>query len=286
MKFFGFITTVIFGITFFSSCQKEVSTDIPDGRVQGGDSIYIKQLVTLDTTKPSGQDTVYNVVLEYDNQKRAVQLTSWFYGAPNSVTYIRRFYNGNDTLPFKSITGRTPTFSSSSDTTFYTYSNGLLVRDSVIGLNTAGNVVNIESRNFTITGNDVLLVGRSYASYDPASLLYSNTALYTRTLSNGNIVLQETSSTAVYLFLITDQRTVAVYDNHPNPLYRVDFQQPLIDEGAQQKNNTLQFTTSDLSGLGSSTTNYSFRYRSDGYPLSSVYTSAGRTLKDLYFYTN
>src|SRR5215813_5428277 len=102
---FSFMVTVI-----LFSCQKEVSVDTGRGNGTGGttnDSIVLSKIVTLDTTRPSGLDTVDITLFSYDSQGRLAEMNSnGREDSSSSPVYTyhdinRLYYNGSDTLPYK-----------------------------------------------------------------------------------------------------------------------------------------------------------------------------------------
>src|SRR5688572_18026588 len=84
------------------SCRR--STD-DQGPVK--DSTYLAMTYTLDTTYPSGKDTITKEVFTYDAQKRIIQVHMFQYlrGIRGSDGYKITFYsyNGNETLPYRLI---------------------------------------------------------------------------------------------------------------------------------------------------------------------------------------
>ncbi len=110
-RIFYFI--VISGITIFSfvSCQKDYSpTIVPttDSTIKPtNDSTLLKMYVKLDTSHTPGRDTLVKMEFEYDNLKRVNQFRySEYDSATGEFDYefnFQFFYNGTDTLPFKSI---------------------------------------------------------------------------------------------------------------------------------------------------------------------------------------
>src|SRR4029078_9855 len=82
---------------FFISCQKEVSPDILTGTQN--DSIYISKIIELDTTKPSGSDTVWIDSYIYDAQKRLFRFKEAEYDASGELwsDTVELHYQGSQT---------------------------------------------------------------------------------------------------------------------------------------------------------------------------------------------
>lgn len=95
-----FLLLLLSAILFFS-CQREIDI-LPDTTPNEGTVLW--KYVEMDTTMPSGLDTVDVYFFEYDLQKRIVRLTNYYRddtsSSPaypyNSITEF--FYTGNDTL--------------------------------------------------------------------------------------------------------------------------------------------------------------------------------------------
>ena len=94
------ITLVIqsgFLLLTFGSCQKEITSNELDSSASSNDSIYLDKVYQLDL---STMDTIVAVVLTYDSQKRVTAMASPV-GSFDYTNYAY-YYNGTDTLPYKS----------------------------------------------------------------------------------------------------------------------------------------------------------------------------------------
>ncbi|MBL0357872.1 MAG: hypothetical protein IPP72_13735 [Chitinophagaceae bacterium] len=87
----------------FSSCQKNVVDDFPNGFQN--DSSYLKKVISFDTTRPAGLDTGIVHEYFYDNLKIVIKPLFTEYGVGGvQYTHTSRFYYLNvDTLPFKMV---------------------------------------------------------------------------------------------------------------------------------------------------------------------------------------
>lgn len=284
--FAGFISALFF-IFFFSSCQKEVEGNLP-GLIQS-DSSFVDRIIALDTSLPAGSDTTEKMFFSYDNSKRLSKSTQ-LYGTGFIGSSITDFlYSGNDTLPSKKISREVYTgLWDYTDTTYYTYSNGFVVKDSTISHDNSNNVIGAAVRQYSISGTTV------------------NKGLRTYDFNGGNFVLQSSSNSVLTVIftagnlvsqtLVTGTNTFesvqAVYDNKPNPILKAfktkypeadtpDWQSWLV-----QKNNPSQVQYKEM-GSPIETENYVYTYRRDGYPVKFTYfTTAGFQLsnKVLFFY--
>jgi len=292
MNFFT-ATFLLLIIISVSSCQKELDIDPnnPPPPVSTNDSIYLSKFIALDTTLPSGQDTLYIMEFFYDNNKRLTRST----GAENDPPAFdawedKYFYTGNDTLPYMVI--ENSTYQGSPyivDTVLYTYTNGIVSRDTSNSY-FVNNGARFDQSGFRYTksGNSVAIKG-TYTFYvygpPPDVTQYSGTA--SLVYSGENIIQQTTTpGTLAYDYM------QATYDNEVNPLYRFDVHYPLLGAGRinfdAQKNNEVS------SDLGDSPTSLYWKYRTsyvyrlDGYPLISRtidLLDPGHHEKGLFFYT-
>lgn len=127
----GKVFAIIFIIIFFFSCGRK-SGDILLPRTQN-DSVYIKSLFVLDSSRSNYRDTVLKFYFEYDANKRISQISEFRWeDATNNFKFsseVNFSYQGLDTLPSMLLT--TIRYNSVLyDTIYLTYSNGRIIRDS------------------------------------------------------------------------------------------------------------------------------------------------------------
>lgn len=173
------------------------------------------------------------------------------------------------------------------DTTYYTYSNGFIVKDSTITHDNTNSVIGAVVRQYSISGTTVSKGLRTYDFNGGNFVLQSsNNSLLTVTFTAGNLVSQ-TLVTGTNTF----ESVQAVYDTKPNPILKAfktkypeadtpDWQSWLV-----QKNNPSQIQYMEMGGP-LETESYVYTYRGDGYPVKFIYsTTAGFQLsnKVLFF---
>lgn len=265
------------------SCQNEFSIDdVP--LVNSPDSTRLSKYIEFDTTQVSGLDTLDISNYNYDNlQRLTLQEYTEFDGAGVKVNLYKAFlyYNGTDTLPFKTIRNRysLPGLNlQTSDTSFYSFANGKIVSDS----NSFG------VTKFSYSNN--LIFEKRYSSF-PGMPIDSNTFYMTRL--NGNLVLQiDTLSggSEVENFSFT-------YDNKNNPFHRLPISsferlRPYYklelynDEMIYEKNNPTQILQTNTVSLFHF--KYAYEYNANGYPkIARVtdQTNPSTFYKVKFFYT-
>jgi hypothetical protein len=303
---------VLFLIMFLASCGKELSVE--NGTLPGSpaptvpippvvnDSILVRQLVALDTTKPAGSDTVYNFLAIYDAQKRCVYSTIISYdtpGVPDTSVISKFLYMGSDSFPYKSTSRYyigTPDYQL--DTVFYNY-GGIprrLLSDSVVGGNTFFNT----AQNSAYQYGPAYITGISH--YYDASLPNGNdTARFYVQKTNGNITTQKDTigfNTFPGSFAQIQNYTV-VYDTKPNPLHRLNVSRDFLTFNVDfvynniGTNNATSIRLIQEYAIGApfvSTHQYNYSYRIDGYPVEIIAKDLGSTRpikynKIRYYYT-
>ncbi|MFZ1534389.1 MAG: hypothetical protein WAT14_09475 [Chitinophagaceae bacterium] len=284
---FASLIIALFMVSSFSSCQKEVEGNLPV--LIQSDSSFIDKIIALDTTLPAGADTTEKMFFSYDNAKRLSKSTQ-LYGTGFIASSVTDFlYAGNDTLPYKKISREVYTgLWDYTDTTYYTYSNGFIVKDSTITHDNTNSVIGAVVRQYSISGTTVSKGLRTYDFNGGNFVLQtSNNSLLTVTFTAGNLVSQ-TLVTGTNTF----ESVQAVYDTKPNPILKAfktkypeadtpDWQSWLV-----QKNNPSQIQYMEMGGP-LETESYVYTYRGDGYPVKFTYsTTAGFQLsnKVLFFY--
>ena len=139
-RYFGALIIVL-SYVFFTSCQKEIDWDKED--LFGNDSTTLQKLVVLDTNYVSGIDTVIKWELLYTSDKKLSRIYYTGYrnvaGPSRTLLFEELIYNyqGVNAYPESIIDKFSDPQDPSrnySDTTFFTYNNGLIVKDSTISL--------------------------------------------------------------------------------------------------------------------------------------------------------
>ena len=285
----SYLFVITISILAIVSCQREVDDTINrTTNPNSNDSNYIIQYVEIDTTAAPGSDTMNKYDFYYDNAKRisGYLLTEYNYN-PDMKSYseVKYYYNGTDTLPFKTAT-RIQDGLSYLDTTFHTYSNGKISSDSVIFYRENNHeLLYTHTSSFSPSGSNVFYKYRrvNYLLGSPNVTVDSGLVNIIRT---GNNISTQTSPSGV----LFGDYSKFTYDNKINPLYRIDIHYPLMgfSEFDAEKNNFLSYENGlDPSNLYS---HYiiSYHYRSDGYPLTlkkSDLTDPSYTAKGFFYYT-
>ena len=270
------------------ACQREVDPGFlrPANPNDSHDSIYLKQYTKLDTTLPSGSDTLLRSMISYDAQKRVIMISEYDF-IFNELTVINYFYSGSDTLPYKTVMNYGDFISDYRDTSFFTYTNGIVSRDSTITFDITNNTFfDTRVKIFTPSGNNTFIQSRGYFGYPPITPAYQWNGAMLQTRVNGNLTRQDDTSTYNVKHSIRDHYE-ADYDNKINPLYRVTIHYPINDFDTQ-KNNITEEKAWDGPGVFQIHTKYNYIYRNDGYPLSVTETDVinGDKLKSVFTYTN
>lgn len=272
----------------FSSCQREVDPGFlrPANPNNPSDSIYLKQYTELDTTLPTGSDTLLRSLFFYDAQKRVSMISEYDFTF-NELSVINYFYAGTDTLPNKIVMTYGDFINDYRDTSFFTYTNGVVSRDSTITFDITNNMFfDTRVKVFTPSGNNTLVQSRGYFGYPPVTPVYQWSGALLQTRVNGNLTMQDDTSTYHVKHSFRDHHE-AVYDNKTNSFYRIAIPYP-INEFEMQKNNIIEEKAWDLPGIHQIHTRYSYIYRSDGYPLTVTISDVinGDKTKGIFTYTN
>lgn len=283
---------------FFISCQPDLGFT-GDDPPPGNDSTYLKMLVMFDTSFPSGLDTLTKYTFQYDGQKR-VQLIKVFEYDPGTAgyryeSYERRYYNGNDTLPYKVDLYYDVLTDPFTDTIFLTYQNGVVVRDSTHWSTTAG-FGGISVISFTPAGNNRLLTVRKTRYSDGREQL--DTIISIQNRQNGNLVSGKDSIWIDNLAMPIIHDYQYEFDNKPDPFARLVLSFPYQNYEYQlsplsllplirNRNNPTKETVVETNMVGTFDfgSDYSYQYRADGYPVvirSNERTDYG---KGIFIYT-
>lgn len=282
----GFCSVIILLICF-SSCQKEINWGL--NNPTQSDSSFLDRTIALDTTLPSGADTIGKDVFAYDNMKRLTKIST-SYGAGFADSALQQFfYNGNETLPFKHVYRDVYSGLNMVDTIYYYYSNAVVSKDSVNGWNlVSGANLGAEVSEYTISGTTVTVRDKDYNFVAGNYVLVADNLSVVNISGTGGNLLTQTlvSGSADY------ESVQASYDNRFNPLSKVFkikysiFASRTLESWLFQNNNATliqfkeQFSTPE-------TDVFTYIYRNDNYPKSATYSStAGGSIhnKLLYFY--
>lgn len=295
LRFLPLITTL-----FIFSCQKEISDPSPlppDNNPPIGDSNLLTRFAWVNMDNPN--DTIGIISIQYDNLNRATAITeSELYNGTMDDFVVRYVYNGTDTLVQKYYF---PYAISGTDTTwdYLTYNQfGEVISDTANLDNSSGAALNIR---FTQTpfGYSSL---RLYSSPNYDYILH-----YIQYDGRKNI-LNEVDTIYSSLYSLTDPSSTISstysFDNHPSPWHKVFpkrvtnlYQESgFFDEYCQVffsgrifNNNILTETTTVTGPINNNfdyDNEYTYTYRSDGYPLvvTKVNHITNTTLKGVYTY--
>lgn len=297
MKNIFFAAIIGFCAAVFSSCQPDLDFTNPPSS-PGNDSTYLKMVVLFDTSFPSGLDTQTKYTFQYDAQKR-VQLIKVFEYDPGTVGYQyesfeRRYYTGNDTLPYKVVLYYDMLTEPVPDTIFLTYQNGLVVRDSTVwrsGIYAGTSVLSFTS----IASNRLLTIRRTRYSTGVEEV---DSVISVQNRQNGNLV---GGIDSVWMANSPGESVLAYqyeFDNHPDPLARLvlpfsyqnyEYQLSPLSLLPVIKNRNNQTKETSVYTINGNTFDYeygySYQYRADGYPVVVRDGDLADHFKGIYIYT-
>ena len=295
-------------ITGSVSCQKELNFDNSPFVPQVNDSIYVSQLVALDTNRLSSRDTVYKYLAYFDAQKRVTSEMLIEFNTSglllDTFWIIKHNYNTGDSIPFKSTFAFNEFMTSASfDTGYYTYAstvNRELAYDSMTSRGVPPSSAYFNQRAAVYQyATDLIQV--YYRYYDNNVFTGNDTLIVHHNKTNGNIVSQQ--DTLGYVptsgFYSQAHHYTMTYDSKINPLHRLNFNFPYLDftipflVNNVQGNNVTEVDTKEIYPF---TPNYiwhyqySYKYRDDGYPLEIIAKDLSSTVpigynKIKYYYT-
>jgi hypothetical protein len=210
------------------SCQKELSSEIPDNTVPPVNTAAPRLLKTLflDTTLTAPFDTIRRESYFYDAQGRPVRIVHTKTDALGNVNYentFRYIYNGTDTFASRTISTE-PYYSTYPDgiirdTTDYIFLNGRCIYDSSF-LQISANGFSYVVHHYTYGPGDVISVStKSKSTGSPEEI---STRTIWPNIVNNLIMSVSDSSIAVspvngYSSANTSTFT---YSDHPNPFVR------------------------------------------------------------------
>jgi hypothetical protein len=270
----SFITAIVL-VMFFSSCQKEI--DWGFNNKPQSDSSYLDKLFVLDTTLPSGADTIEKIYFKYDNSKRLDKITDYFSVPSYDDTTIRQFfYSGNSITPFKEVYHDFHLSVDHVDTIYYTFSNGIITKDSIIEWYlTTSTPLGVQVKDYFSQGNSVIIYSRDYNFVSGNYVLFSSdTSTCTTSFSGGNQLSQiRTSGYSNF------NEVQVSYDNKLNPFAKVfKIKYPYFGsypglDWDLQNNNPKTIHYQELPSDPYEDDQYTYIYRADNYPTSATYFS-------------
>lgn len=286
MKVFsGFVGAVIL-LVCFSSCQKEIDWEL-NNRTQA-DSIYIQKIISLDTTLPSGLDTGFITLYNYDSRKRVLKKTETEYDLGVQYTnYYFYSYLGNDTLPYKYV--NTSNYAPDSLITFLSYNNGFIVKDSTVYY-LSGVLDDVLVQTFTSLGSGNFLfrsqfenpvLSGSFQTYDSIR--------YIRDFLNSNLIsgVDSTWRSGVWYNKTSFQN---IFDTQKNPFLKfstwyLGYKSELFTESnSEGKNNVTALSTISVPG-GTENISISYSYNTNGYPIIGRMSGIVDFNKAVFIYT-
>lgn len=300
------LSFILLSVQLFS-CQREVE-DIFSQRVTA-DSSFLQRVVQLDTSFASGLDTIAIIQFSYDSRKRLVLTrTTWFdRGTHNLLDSAResRYYNGNDTFPYRVISQDNYAAGDVYDDTLNLYYSaaGIVQNDSIVSYS---NHVRsrIEASLYTPAGTNRFRTTRKKYDGNTGLLLGTDTVLSMNTFTGAN--LADYSDSIYYNSAGTlDEvyHTTSTFDTQFNPYNRFVIPYPLYGEYLLS-DNALAFNwqppsvnnpltkvfTHIITGSAPVTAaaQFQYQYNAAGYPVLMRATGNlfGNTLKVLLTYTN
>ena len=162
-----FLIAISFFVASLISCQKDFTIDNITNRTDstvnppvGLDSNYLDKIVQYDTTSNNTIDSTTQI-FKYDANKRLINITEKFVvnNVVDSGIFLKFFYNGNDSLPFKA------TADNDSFKLFFFYDlSGKLIKDSLINVDVSYS--NDHVTNFSYSNNKIF--ANSVSHYSPS----------------------------------------------------------------------------------------------------------------------
>lgn len=266
----------IFSLVFVS-CKK--NSDSNNSNPVPVSSDYLSRMIYLSNDGSGTEVKEGSITYVFDNLKRVTHVIDSSAVGSSAVLELwettEYFYNGNDTLPYKSVVIGNPAAQTEYDTTinFYTYNAaGLLIRDTgYYAGHTSTDDYNTRS-NQTYTYSGSMITGRRDAIVTYGGFSNNETRIDTaHTDANGNII-----QNIKHKDLETINSTIT-WDNHPSPFAKLsNFRASLIFPFGEtffyempQYNNRLHIT--ELTTGGSNHTydedfTGRYSYNANGYP--------------------
>lgn len=207
---------------FLFSCQKEVNDpDIVNNNPVSADSSYLSKMYIIDADGSGIVDTFETYTYVYDNLKRVSVLLD---SSEDNTLHVlipfqttQYYYNGNDTLPFKSITISYNSGSNYDTTTnFFAYNvSGKLAADSGLYIVNPPNPIFVKDIRSYQYGSAVITGIRTVTTINQNGTSVSVEKDTAQTDANGNII---------HNIKNRDFETVNstfTWDTHPSPFARI-----------------------------------------------------------------
>lgn len=194
---------------------------------------YLSGIIQTDSLLAPGSDTVSIDKFSYDLQNRLTErITKTLPFNPQvlpRVVYENWFYNGNDSLPFKTIVKIiSPSSPDDTQTHYLFYQNGIVIKDSIEEAIAGQSGVSITRALFEIHGDKI---NSKWDFYSNGTFKVMDSAVSYRTISNGNVM---SSVDTFYSTFYNPARINWIsnyncnYDTKNNPFYRVTLPYPVI----------------------------------------------------------
>jgi len=244
---------LVVSVLMFCSCQKENN----DSNTGSAETTLVK-FVDIDSTQPTGFDSIQICIFKYDNEKRLSEIDNRFYnlGAVGTRFHMTLFYNGSESRPYKKVRVVEDALLVFKDSVYYFYTNAVLTGDSIVyGDSKEVNTYTYETGKIIHNRKNINSLGQVTNSL--------HNIFYTK--SGGNTLLET----------YDNYSWNASYDNHPNPYYglmdiygignEVYFKRETFLESTFRENNNVLHSTESENGSHREMF-YSYQYRENGYP--------------------
>lgn len=287
------ITLLLFAFAS-SSCESDIENSAP----LPPQSSLLMRVAGIDTTLAPPFDTVERYTYTYDNLKRPVRTEYTETDASGNSTYASSmsfFYNGTDTLAFKSVRVRP----NSSNTRFHFFDNGRLVKDSSGGIAASGNIY-YSVTNYTYSGNNILVESNGLDSMGSGGSTVRK--VYQTLDANNNIVHQIdtlTSSPAGFPSGSSRNEHIVSYHSAVNPMAKFSdpIRRPYLwddfgvgSEPASPRHlyTQIRYIYKSLQPVGNPDEHqhdYTYEFRNDGLlSVIRMMTGQGHHRKYIFFY--
>ncbi|MET0464405.1 MAG: hypothetical protein ABW007_14665 [Chitinophagaceae bacterium] len=247
------------------------------------DSIYISQVIELDTMFTTGLDTAQHTIYKYDASGRLsyVWFGEYFRGVPGAdlTDDYYYFYNGSDSLPYKIVNlagsrGYSAGFTIGRyDTTYLFYNGaGIVIKDSVCSANEDQVYQSTTVSTFTRIDDGHYRIDRKKISATGVSTNYTNSH-FVRV--NGNLLSSKDTTFDFGSGINVVSIESLSYDSKPNPLLRTVLRYPtstsygnVLGESAVNNFTRWQARYEFTPSFGYDYLEiYEYKYRADGYPI-------------------
>ena len=259
------VTLIAFFITclIVISCNKDVPVTPPE-TTHYDSVVRLSKLVYFDEGA-APTDTSSVIAYHYDSLQRVSFIDEVVYdnGIPDVIGISHYYYNGADSLAFKSDHQEVGT--PYMNTIYHFYDNSQqLIEDSVISVTNSSNGTYLNQ--YTYSANQIIAVSKDLAS---GNITNTDTGYIG---ANGNI----TKVISTDIGIGRDVTTNYTYDTHPNPFFQLNTHSTYgpvpgysfdIFDDYLLKNNVVDQTTNDLLFSGSLYNMiYTYTYNAAGFP--------------------